>query len=466
MVRRIGPRCAARQARARPVHGGCRGLVGVVQDPLFVPVLSAVLGTLSILASLILARRAAGRLRKENDSLRARLARSELQARDQSRLVARIQGEQGTVATLALSLPGVVRELNRGDLEPRAVPPLILNLAEAVFQPGYMLLYLARPRSGDPDRRQMLQLVSQQGYGEVPDALRAIPFGKGKIGWVAENRLDMLREDWLNVARIEGISVQDNHSAARLEIAGPLMHHHVSGEQVLGVLCIGAPGTRPKNEKLMFQLVTNLATLALVNANHMTKLKDLANTDGLTGLLNKRYFMYQLANMVIAAERDAQKLSLFIFDIDHFKTYNDTNGHLEGDRVLRQLSALLKQQVRPSDRCCRYGGEEFIVAMPDTNADAAMVVAQRIRKAIEEFAFENEENQPGGCLTISGGIATFPGDGADGRELTQHADQALYASKHAGRNRVQKYRGVQIGEHLDETDIDLAEEPVTEPETD
>jgi diguanylate cyclase (GGDEF)-like protein len=417
---------------------------------------------LAIAAGLILGLAGRRRLRKENEGLRAKVARSESQAKEQSRMVARMQGEQGTVATLALSLPGVVRELNRGDLEPRAVPPLILNLAEAIFQPSFMLLYLARPSSGKIDRGPMLQLVGSQGYGELPDALKTIPFGTGRIGWIAENKLDMLQEDWINLSRTEGLSIEVNHPAARLDIAGPLLHHHVTGEQVLGVLCIGAAATRPRNEKLMFQLVTNLGSLALVNAQHMSKLKDLANTDGLTGLLNKRYFMGELAEMMVRAEREARKVSLFIFDIDHFKNYNDTNGHLEGDRVLRQVAALFRKQVRPADRCCRYGGEEFVVAMPDTDVTEAMVVAERIRTAIESFIFDNEEKQPGGKLTISGGVATAPADGTSVRELTGNADQALYQSKHRGRNRTTRFRGVHIGEVEEEIVGDIKPIPISD----
>jgi diguanylate cyclase (GGDEF)-like protein len=430
------------------------------EQQLLLYVLAGAVPAVSAFLGLVLGLRGRKQLREQVDELRDEVTRSEAQARDQSRMVAKMQGEQGTVATLALSLPTVVRELNRGDLEPRAVPPLILNLADAVFQPGYMLLYISRPNSGDPAGRMMRQLVAHQGYGDIPDSLKAIPFGKGKIGWVASNRLDMLKEDWVNLSRTEGTTVEDNHPSARLDIAGPLVHHHVTGEQVLGVLCIGNPGTRPRNDKLMFQLVTNLGSLALVNARHVTKLKDLANTDGLTGLLNKRYFMKTLADMIIAAERATQQLSLFIFDIDHFKNYNDTNGHLEGDRVLRQLSALVKKLVRPADRCCRYGGEEFIVAMPDTDSRSAMIVAERVRAAIENFVFENEDKQPGGKMTISGGVSSFPADGTSVLELTKHADQALYDSKRAGRNRVARFKGVQIGEVDEEPVFEMASSEV------
>ena len=353
------------------------------EQQLLVYVLAGAVPAVSVLLGLLLGLRGRKQLRTQIDELRDEVTRSEAQARDHSRMVAKMQGEQGTVATLALSLPTVVRELNRGDLEPRAVPPLILNLADAVFQPGYMLLYTSRPNSGDPTGRMMLQLVAHQGYGDIPDSLKAIPFEKGKIGWVASHRLDMLKDDWVNLSRTEGTTVEDNHPTARLDIAGPLVHHHVTGEQVLGVLCIGNPGTRPRNDKLMFQLVTNLGSLALV-----------------------------------------------------------------------------KKLVRPADRCCRYGGEEFIVAMPDTDSAAGMIVAERVRAAIENFVFDNEDKQPGGKMTISGGVSSFPADGTSVLELTKHADVALYDSKRAGRNRVARFKGIQIGEVDEEPILEMSSSEV------
>ena len=235
----------------------------------------------------------------------------------------------------------------------------------------------------------------------------------------------------------------------------------MDGEQVLGVLCIGSTGTRPTDEKLMFQMVSNLGSLALVNAHLVTRLRDRANTDGLTSLLNKGYFMDELlARMIVAAEREGQSLALFIFDIDHFKNYNDCNGHPAGDDLLRTLSELLRSQVRPGDCCCRYGGEEFIVAMPNTNRQEGFAVADRIRGAMESYAFAHRERQPNGMVSISGGVAGFPEDGNSVAALTKHADVALYQSKRRGRNRVTLYQGVDIGTAEDVSGFDLV--PVDE----
>jgi diguanylate cyclase (GGDEF)-like protein len=398
------------------------------------------------------------RIRAQNRRMSEKLARAESQLKEQNRMVARMRGEQGTVATLALSLPAVIRELNRGDPTPSSVPPLIVNLAQAIFQPGHVLFYLVRPNTGQRASGHRLQLVAHHGYPEIPEELKSIPFGRGKIGWIAEYKLDMLQEDWLNLLRMNRVSVEANHPAAKMDIAGPLVHQEINGDRVLGVLCIGSIGTKPRSEKLMFQLVTNLGSLALVNAGHVTKLRELANTDSLTGLLNRRYLMGEmgepgeLAKMINSAEMEMHPLSLFIFDIDHFKIYNDSNGHPEGDYLLRELATLLRQKVRPTDLCCRYGGEEFLVAMPETDGDNAFMVAERIRKAIEEHPFRHRERHPGGCITISGGVSSFPQDSNNVVELTRQADEALYESKRAGRNRVARFRGVNIGDVEDESE--------------
>jgi diguanylate cyclase (GGDEF)-like protein len=429
-----------------------------------------VAGTIAVPALLVMAVSwfiSAGRRRRKSRSMSEKLARAESQLKEQNRMVARIRGEQGTVATLALSLPAVIRELNRGDPTPNSVPPLIVNLAQAIFQPGHVLFYLARPNPGQRSTGYRLQLVAHHGYAEIPDDLKSIPFGKGKIGWIAEYKLDMIQEDWHNLVRMNRVSVESNHPAVKMEIAGPLVHQEADGERVLGVLCIGSLGTKPRNEKLMFQLVTNLGSLALVNAGHVTKLRELANTDSLTGLLNRRYLMGEmgepgeLAKMINAAENEMNKLSLFIFDIDHFKIYNDTNGHPEGDYLLRELATLLREKIRPSDLCCRYGGEEFLVAMPETSGDDAYRVAERIRRAIEEHPFRHRERQPDGRITISGGVAAFPQDSNNVVELTSQADEALYESKRAGRNRIKRYRGVNIGDVDEEAEQVPAEESTT-----
>jgi diguanylate cyclase (GGDEF)-like protein len=167
----------------------------------------------------------------------------------------------------------------------------------------------------------------------------------------------------------------------------------------------------------------------------------------LTQLFNKRYFKEQrIPKLLHDCEQGARPMAFFIFDIDHFKTYNDTNGHPAGDDLLRTMAKLIRTTIRPVDVACRYGGEEFLVAMPDTDRDEAYELAEKLRQRIESTAFPHREKQPGGRVSISGGVAAYPKDGSQIEQLIQMADEALYKSKKGGRNRVMLYRGVMIGE--------------------
>jgi diguanylate cyclase (GGDEF)-like protein len=413
-----------------------------------------------LVVSLRSARKKTAAVEEQLERTRGLLGRAEAQVRDSARIIARMRTERGVVANLALSLPHLVQELNNEELKPRKVPDLILSLVDALFQAGQVVYYAARTNS--PAAGRELRLVAQAGLVEVPEALERVPFGEGKLGWVAERRVDMLADDWMNPVRTDGRKIEDNFAGLKLDIVGPLVH----GAQLLGVLGIGQLGIRPQDEKLMFQLVTNLGAMALVNSEQRARLNEQATTDGLTGLLNKRYFIqHDLAQRINLAEREARPLSVFIFDIDHFKVYNDTNGHPAGDELLRGLGEILRQSLRPGDACCRYGGEEFVVAMSDVQAEEAMRVADRLRALIAAHVFPHEATQPSGDVTISGGVASFPRDGTSAQELIRHADLALYESKRAGRNRVTRYRGIDIGDADDATGFDLVVETESAPRT-
>jgi diguanylate cyclase (GGDEF)-like protein len=133
------------------------------------------------------------------------------------------------------------------------------------------------------------------------------------------------------------------------------------------------------------------------------------------------------------------ELSAIMLDVDHFKHYNDTNGHPEGDRVLARMADILRDSVREQDVCCRYGGEEFLIVLPNTGRERALTIAERIRQAIERAPFPFEETQPMGRITASLGVASFPVHAPTAEELIQCADQALYLAKHQGRNRTCTY---------------------------
>jgi diguanylate cyclase (GGDEF)-like protein len=392
-------------------------------------------------------RKGTGRVRIEAERVAADLARSEAQAKDLSRAGAKLRSEQQMMTNLTRYLPSLVRELNRSDLDPRKIPELLRQLADTIFEPEQFLLFLApSPGSEDGAPPREFFLSKHHGLGDVPQGAARIPMGSGKIGWVAENRVEMLADDWLNLTRTEGRSIADNHPAFRLDMVGPLVHHDQGQDHVLGVMCVGGPATRPRDEKLMLQMITNLGSIAITNTRNVGRLRDLANHDGLTGLLNKRHFTQRLGMLIHEAEREGHSLGVFLFDIDHFKHYNDTNGHLAGDELLRAMAKVLRDHLRPGDVAARYGGEEFVVAMPQASPEVALQVAERIRDAVASHPFENATRQPSGKLTISGGVAVFPIDGTSSADLLRHADDALYRAKAAGRNGVRAHEGVRIGE--------------------
>lgn len=159
----------------------------------------------------------------------------------------------------------------------------------------------------------------------------------------------------------------------------------------------------------------------------------LASTDGLTELYNHRTFHERLSQEVDRAKRYERPLSLIMIDVDHFKVYNDTYGHPQGDVVLRELARLLKEGSRTSDTVARYGGEEFAIILPETDQSRAQNIGNRLREQVEEHVFPGEERLPSGRLTISVGVATHRLNGT--KEVLLHtADTAMYMAKHAGRN--------------------------------
>ncbi len=164
------------------------------------------------------------------------------------------------------------------------------------------------------------------------------------------------------------------------------------------------------------------------------ELRQLAITDGLTGLYNYRYFKEQLLQELKRAQRHSLNISVVMIDIDHFKQYNDKNGHPAGDVVLKDIARLLRDNIRNIDLAARYGGEEFSLILIETDKPSAKIVSEKIRKLVEDYGFAYESSQPDGKLTISTGVATFPEDGEDFDTLVSKADQRLYLAKEAGRN--------------------------------
>jgi len=163
----------------------------------------------------------------------------------------------------------------------------------------------------------------------------------------------------------------------------------------------------------------------------------LSYTDDLTGIYNHRFFVEQLTREVERHRRYSTPLSLLMIDIDYFKHYNDGNGHLAGDQVLRVIARLIERGVRQTDIVARYGGEEFAAILTNTGTKGAFDIAERVRRNVADTRFPNESAQPNKDLTVSVGMATISSSISTLTDLIREADHALYRAKKAGRNRTE-----------------------------
>jgi diguanylate cyclase (GGDEF)-like protein len=162
----------------------------------------------------------------------------------------------------------------------------------------------------------------------------------------------------------------------------------------------------------------------------------LSVTDPLTGLFNRRFLERRMEEELSRGRRHGHQMTVMMIDLDHFKIYNDQNGHVAGDKALKKAARIVQASVRDIDVVTRYGGEEFCILLPATSKKESLFVADRIRRGIEKDAFTGEEGLPVGRLTASIGIGSYPEDGDTADDLINAADKALYRAKHDGRNRI------------------------------
>jgi diguanylate cyclase (GGDEF)-like protein len=173
-----------------------------------------------------------------------------------------------------------------------------------------------------------------------------------------------------------------------------------------------------------------------------TQFQLLSITDALTAMLNRRYLEERLGEELERSKRHRFAMSFLMIDIDNFKEYNDTHGHLAGDAALQLTAQCLKSALRSADVAARYGGEEFSVLLPQTSLSEAHVIAERIRRRVESTPYPHGLDQPGGAVTVSVGISAF-GPRLDTPEaVIRAADQALYTAKSRGKNRVEAFQPV------------------------
>jgi diguanylate cyclase (GGDEF)-like protein len=194
----------------------------------------------------------------------------------------------------------------------------------------------------------------------------------------------------------------------------------------------------PERESLVESYLSGAAT-GLSNLRLLETTKQQANVDELTGLYNRRFLEEYARKLIAMARRKSQPLGVIMMDLDHFKEFNDIYGHEVGDRILRHFAKTASRAIREANLAARYGGEEFVVMLPETGAQSSLLVAERIRLAVERTVIPSGTEKPLPQLTVSLGIAIYPEHGQGLEDVLQAADKALYESKRAGRNRTTLY---------------------------
>ncbi len=224
-----------------------------------------------------------------------------------------------------------------------------------------------------------------------------------------------------------------DEASLRLAVENLLRQYRLTAEnrELIATLSAKNQALLEMNRELEAKIHERTHELAEANS----RLAQLAVTDGLTGLYNHRHFHERLALEVERSGRNGLPLSLLMIDVDYFKHYNDHHGHPAGDEVLRQLARILTDGRRANDLVARYGGEEFSIILVETNKFTGAKLAERLRERVAAHPFPDSADQPGGAVSISLGLSTFPDDAVDAVSLVRSADDALYAAKRAGRNR-------------------------------
>lgn len=218
-------------------------------------------------------------------------------------------------------------------------------------------------------------------------------------------------------------------------ILAPLMSKKEGLTGIIGIFSKDA-GRFSQRDLSLLRMISIPISFIIENAELLEKTKVLAITDPLTFVYNRRYFNQYLEKIIDESKQKAITISLAMCDIDNFKNYNDRNGHLMGDRVLKDIARIIHDNIKGADIVARYGGEEFVIVFLDTDKNTAFKICDNIRKKVEEFNFPGEELQPGGKLTISFGISCLPDDAQSFDGLIKKADDALYEAKRQGKNRV------------------------------
>ena len=280
------------------------------------------------------------------------------------------------------------------------------------------------------------ELHFEIAIGAGADKLKDVrlKLGEGIAGWVAQHGEPVLVEDVKRdprfTARIDEVTQTDTRSVVCVPIKGK--------EKILGVIelvnCLGRESFRREDIPILKSLA-DYAAIALENARYIQRIHELTITDDCTALYNARHLNFVLDAEIYRSTRYAYEFSVIFLDLDHFKQVNDTHGHLVGSKLLWMIGDLIKGHLRLIDYAFRYGGDEFVVLLPQTPKQNSLMVVRRLRDLLNSRLFFTEEAL-NIRVTASFGVASFPADGRTRRELLRMADEAMYLVKNTTRNSI------------------------------
>jgi diguanylate cyclase (GGDEF)-like protein len=277
------------------------------------------------------------------------------------------------------------------------------------------------------------ELVVGEGSEKLKD-LR-LKVGEGVAGWVAKEMKPLLVPDVNKDQRFWRKADQVSKFTTQSIICVPLM----TRGKCLGVIelinKVEESAGFSEDDLLVLTTLADFTAIAIENAMFLNKVQELTITDDLTGLHNSRFLHDRLGYEVERARRFKYELSMIFLDLDYFKEVNDVHGHLLGSKLLKETAQLLASMLRTVDMACRYGGDEFIILMPETSKKSAARVAEKLRASIKETAFLVDEGV-NIHLTASFGVASFPEDADSKEELIHKADHAMYSVKNRTRDGV------------------------------
>lgn len=294
-----------------------------------------------------------------------------------------------------------------------------------------------------PDTWSLLMLdeEAQELYFEIAigsgaEKLRDVrlKLGEGVAGWVAQHGEPVLLENPRRDPRFTPRVDELTHTETRSIVCVPIKAHgHVLGVIEL-VNALGKPSFGNEDIPILKSLA-DYAAIALENARYVQRIHELTITDDCTALYNARHLNFVLDTEIYRSSRYGYEFSVIFMDLDHFKLVNDVHGHLVGSKLLWMIGDLIKAHLRMIDYAFRYGGDEFVVLLPQTSKENALMVVRRIRDLLNSRVFFSEE-KINVQVTASFGVASFPIDGRTRKELLRKADEAMYLVKNTTRNNI------------------------------